>query len=57
MKKKEQVQKLKLSKETLKNLEPGMLQRLHGGICQTTGQAHSCPTAFSNCCATNTIDC
>jgi hypothetical protein len=48
MKKKEQVRKLTLAKETLKNLEPGVLQNLHGGICQTSER--SCPTNLSNCC-------
>jgi hypothetical protein len=52
MKKNEQVRKLKLSKETLKNLEPGMLQNLHGGVCQTSAAQHSCPTVISNCCTT-----
>jgi hypothetical protein len=54
MRKKEHVQKLKLSRETLKNLEPDSLQNLHGGICATSGAAHSCPTNLSNCCPTNT---
>jgi hypothetical protein len=54
MNKNEQARKLKLSRETLKNLEAGLLQKLHGGVCQTSIAQHSCPTVAVNCTTTTT---
>ncbi len=50
MKKHERVRKLKLSRETLQNLEPSLLRNLQGGICMTSAAQRSCPTLLSNCC-------
>jgi hypothetical protein len=37
MKKKTQEKKLKLSKETVQNLETGKLQKVQGGACTSEG--------------------
>ena len=43
MRKNEQRKALKLSRETLQNLNPALLKKLNGGICLTSIAQTTCP--------------
>ncbi len=49
MKKNRQARKLKISKDTVMSLESSQLRKPNGGICMTSLEQHSCPTALKTC--------